>query len=281
MRTDMTLNLDEGFGQCGPPMEFKTSMFPAGERYIQLVVPQEVFSVRINKRLNGSADIMELLMAVDALKRRGVTDIELFIPYFPYSRQDRVCDVGEAFSLKVMCKLLHDLEVHRIITYDVHSNVPEVLLDNLVNYHNHREIVDFLDYLSLANDDITLIAPDLGAVKKVLALRNNYTHRFEKRVVVCRKQREKDGRITMEDIRADLTDRTCLVVDDICDGGATFLVTAEKLKQAGASQLYLFISHGLLSKGYEELAKHYRMIGTSNSIRNGGGDCVKVFNLNY
>lgn len=279
MRTDMTLNLKEGFGQFGPPLSFKASRFPAGERYIKVEVPTGIFSVRINTRINCSGDFMELLMAVDALKRQGVTDIELFIPYFPYSRQDRVCSEGESFSLKVVCKILEDLNVHRIVTYDAHSGMATAFLDNLVSYRNNREVIDFLDYLSLASG-VRLVSPDVGAMKKTLDLHSNYPDRFHEKVLVCRKQRV-FNEVKYHDVDADLTDQTVLVVDDICDGGATFLSLAEKLEKAGARQMYLFVSHGIFSKGQEELIKHYRMIGTSNSIRNGGGDCVRVFKLNY
>ena len=86
---EYTLNLDDGFGQCGDSLEYETSIFPGGEIYIKVQVPSGTKSVRINSRCNNSSDLMRIIMAVDALRRRGVDKIELFLPYFPYSRQDR------------------------------------------------------------------------------------------------------------------------------------------------------------------------------------------------
>jgi ribose-phosphate pyrophosphokinase len=280
MQIQATLNLSPGFGQCGQIVEFEESLFPAGETYIKACVPFGVTSVRINTRLNNSDDIMGLAMAVDALKRRGVNYIELFVPYLPYSRQDRVCALGESFSLKVMSDMLWGMGLSRIVTYDVHSPVASTLLDGLlVNYNNHREVADFVEYISMTGP-IVLVCPDQGATKKTYELLNKYPSLF-KAVLFCHKARSKDGKVSYVEIEQDVRDMTALVVDDICDGGATFVELGKRLQEAKVNQSYLFVSHGLLSKGQEPLLPYYRMIGTTNSIRNGGGEGVKVFNLNY
>lgn len=281
MQIETTLNLSSGFGQCGDSIEFKESLFPAGERYFRVSVPFGVTSVRINTRLNNSDDIMELAMAVDALKRRGVDTIELFIPYLPYSRQDRVCEPGESFSLKVFSDLLWGLGVNRIVTYDVHSPIASTLLDGLlVNYNNHREVGDFIGYLSLTVNPIALVCPDQGAIKKTRDLFSKFPSIF-KTIIYCQKHRDNNGKITIAPIEGDLTGMTALVVDDICDGGATFVSIGERLKEVHIDQSYLFVSHGIFSKGQEPLLPYYRMIGTTNSIRNGDGEGVKLFKLNY
>ncbi len=279
MQIEATLNLHDGFGQCGNALSVITSMFPAGERFIRIEVPYDVYSVRINSRCNSSDDFMQIIMAIDALRREGVTNIELFLPYFPYSRQDRVCQKGEAFSLKAVCQILHNTGISRILTYDLHSDVALCLLDNVANYNNHREVIDFVDYLGVTGP-IALIAPDQGATKKVDALMKAYPDRFYT-VVHCQKTRHESGFIGYAPIHNNIRDMTALVVDDLCDGGATFLSLADELRKCKVRQSYLFVSHGIFSKGHDELITNYRHIGTTNSIRDGGGIGVKVFPLNY
>jgi ribose-phosphate pyrophosphokinase len=281
MQIQATLNLSQGFGQCGQIVDFKESLFPAGECYINVSVPFGIEAVRINTRLNNSDDIMGLAMAVDALKRRGVDYIELFAPYLPYSRQDRVCKPGESFSLKVMCDFLWGLGVNRIVTYDVHSDIAKVFLDGLlVNYNNHREVIDFIEYLSLVGNPLVLVCPDQGATKKTYELLSKFPQLF-KSVLFCHKQRQQDGSIKVAEIVENIRDMTAIVVDDICDGGATFVELGKRLQEAKARQSYLFVSHGIFSNGQEQLLPYYRMIGTTNSIRNGDGEGVKLFKLNY
>ncbi len=258
-----TLNLHKGFALDGIEIDHKTSMFPGGEVYVEVAVPKWCSSVRINSRCNSSEDVMRIIMTTDAIRRSGVKIIDLFIPYLPYSRQDRVCEKGEAFSLKVMCQLLESCRFNKIYTYDNHSDVAEALLDNLYNYNNHSEVNGFMDSHSLR--EVLLIAPDAGAAKKAQALcRNNY--RFIK-VVQCNKQRIA-GKIEVERIMEHIKGRVCVVVDDICDGGRTFIELAEKLKESYAGDLYLFVSHGIFSAGFDQLKKHYKSIGSTNSIEN-------------
>jgi ribose-phosphate pyrophosphokinase len=278
---DATLNLAKDFGQYGDSLEHKVSTFPAGEKYINITVPFGVSSVRINTRARSSNDIMTLLLACDSLKRQGVSQIEVFMPYLPYSRQDRVCHKGDSFSLSVMCNLLRALNI-RLVTYDLHSNVAEVLLDgsDVIHYNNHREVFDFYDYLGLANEKVALIVPDAGARNKAELLYAKCNRRFDT-IVYLNKKRSGAG-LLVDEITDNIQGMVAFVVDDICDGGATFLAIGERLKQAMVSNSYLFVSHGVFSKGVLDLIKFYKKIGTTNSVTDFNflyG--VKNFNLDY
>jgi ribose-phosphate pyrophosphokinase len=280
MQIEMTLNLSEGFGQCGEPVEFKTSTFPAGEVYIKVTVPIGTRSVRINSRCRGSLDLMMIMMAVDALQRQGVRYIELFLPYFPYSRQDRVCENGESFSLKVVAFMLASSGINRIITYDAHSNVALTMLDSkLRDYDNHREVLDFVDFIQPKGKKLALICPDAGAVKKTEKLYN--TGMFDT-VVYCSKRRV-NGTVIISDIHNNLSGMTAIVVDDICDGGRTFIELGKKLRERNVDQMHLFVSHGIFSNGVDELKKMYKCIGTTNSMNTIGMTVygVKAFQLDY
>ncbi len=280
---EYTLNLHDGFGQCGDSLQYETSIFPGGEIWIKVNVPMCVDSVRINSRCNNSNDLMRIIMAVDALRNRSVTKIELFIPYFPYSRQDRVCAPGEAFSVKTICGMLKQLNLYNIITYDIHSNVPGILLDNLINYNNHREVIDFVDYLKIPENNFVLICPDAGAIKKSQSLLTVYSNTF-KSIVYCQKERV-NSNVVISMGNNYIEGMTAFVVDDICDGGATFEAIGRELQQAKVKESYLFVSHGIFSKSTYELVKYYKKIGTSNSIHEDDFieelPGVKSFKLDY
>lgn len=276
-----TLHLSEGFGQCGVTIPFETSKFPAGEVYIKVDVPLGTQSVRINSRCGSSDELMQILMAADALGRNGVKHVELFLPYFPYSRQDRACNKGEAFSLKVACLMLIQA-VDKIITYDVHSNVTLSLLDRRIkNYNNNREVLEFLDYCNPnGNENLALICPDAGSAKRLKKLYDD-TGIF-KTIVYCTKNRV-GGMVIINPIENNIMGMTAIVIDDICDGGATFVELGARLLERHVKKSHLFVSHGIFSKGIDALRMAYRCIGTTNSMAHAGimplG--VKTFNLDY
>lgn len=271
------LNLCRGFSQEGNEISNTTSIFPGGEVYANVKVPDWVTSVRINTRFEGSDDIMRVALMVDSLRRQGVAYIDLFIPYLPYSRQDRVCEKGDSFSLKVMCQLLSSCAFNRIFTYDAHSNVAEVLLDNLWNYNNHREVSEFMNLHVLNN--VVLIVPDLGAAKKARVLFEDNDRITS--IVQCNKTRVNNC-ITIDKIKDKIYGKTVLVVDDICDGGGTFIELGKKLEQAKVHNAFLFVSHGIFSAGFDMLKDYYHAIGTTNSIKESRDpkDC-RVFPIIY
>ena len=208
---------------------------------------------------------MELLLTFDALKRLPNQNyINLFIPYLPYARQDRIMVNGEPLSIKVMANLLNSLECGRIFVYDVHSSVSTALINNCVNIDNHSLVGVAVN----KECDCLLVSPDAGASKKMYDVakfidRNEFVH--------CEKVRDvATGKITgievgMSDVY--LKGRTCVIVDDICDGGATFTALATELKKRGAKRVVLVVSHGIFSKGIEILrANNIDHVYTTDSI---------------
>ena len=283
---EATLNLHDGFGQCGEKIPFEINLFPAGECYINISVPFGIHSARINTRCRNSDDIMNLAFAVDSLHRQRVKEIELFIPYFPYSRQDRACHSGDSFSLKVICSLMESLNFRQILTYDIHSNVPGVLLDGkgFKSYDNHREVFDFIDYLGIKKTGLALICPDSGARKKTEALCGQRD--IFDTVIYFNKARDKrfTSGVAVEAIENRIAGMTAIVVDDICDGGATFIELGKRLQEAKVKESYLFVSHGIFSEGFNDLKKFYKKVGTSNSMYRSYSDAenyCKIFNLDY
>ena len=222
--------------------------------------------VRLNTRLNSSDDIMNLILSVDALRRMGIKRIEVFIPYVPYARQDRVMVPGESLSIKVFADLLNNLQLDKVIVFDPHSDVTPALVNNCVIIPNYEMVSYFLAELQL--NDFVLVSPDLGAYKKVDKLAQQIGYKGEIATGIKVRNLE-TGEILRSDVNtSDLGNKPCLVVDDICDGGRTFIELAAALKAKGAGDLYFIASHGVFSHNAIERLQEagYKNVCSSNSI---------------
>lgn len=241
--------------------------FAGGECHVKFVATfSENDKVRINTRLNSSDDMMNLCLAVDALRNMSVTYIEVFIPYIPYARQDRVMVPGEPLSIKVFANILNSLNLNKVIVFDAHSDVSVALINNCQNIANYDMANDFLRKVKLT--DYVLVSPDLGAYKKVdkLAQKINYKSNIATGIKV---RDLATGQIIKSDVNTDnLNGKACIVVDDICDGGRTFIELATALKAKNAGDLYFIASHGIFSHNALDRLKEagYKNVGSSNSI---------------
>jgi ribose-phosphate pyrophosphokinase len=259
----------------------KISKFAGGECHVKLLQEYtEQDAVRINTRLNSSDDLMVLMLTVDALRRMQVKRIEAFIPYVPYARQDRVMVPGEPLSIKVFASVINGLGLDKVIVFDAHSDVAPALLDNCKNVPNYEMAAYFLKELKLT--DYILVSPDLGAYKKVdkLAAQVGYKNNIAAGIKV---RDLATGQIIKSDVIADdLSGKSCIVVDDICDGGRTFMEIAKSLKEKGAGKLYLIVSHGIFSHNALERLQEagYENVCSSDSVAGREeNEFYKQFNL--
>lgn len=256
-----TLNLSEE----NTAVELKK--FQGGECHLRL---KEEFKagdrVRINTRLNSSDDVMNLCLAVDALRHRFVEYIEAFIPYIPYARQDRVMVPGEPLSAKVFAGIINTLNLNKVIVFDAHSDVSVALINNCVNIANHDMVSHFVKQFGLK--DYVLVSPDLGAYKKIdkLAAKLNYKGQIATGIKV---RDLVTGQIIKSDVICEsISGKACLIVDDICDGGRTFMELAKALKEKNAGDLYFIASHGIFSHNAMENLKTegFKNVGSSDSV---------------
>jgi len=231
--------------------------------------------VTITSQLKTFNDFGLLLLSIDALKRMDVETINIFIPYFPAARQDRVMIPGEPLSVKVYADILNHTNVNQVTVYDAHSEVTPAVLNNCKVIPNHKFIEEVLEQVG---HDTLLISPDGGALKKIYKVSEFLGG---KDVVECSKSRDvKTGELKGFKVYADdLQGKDCLIVDDICDGGGTFMGLAEELKNKNAGKLYLAVSHGIFSKGFDHLAKHFTKIFTTDSFQNIENDSVVQIKL--
>lgn len=224
-----------------PPAEncgYNQFCFGAGENHIRLT-SMPASNVTLLFRYQGDASVIQLLLLTDALKRAGAANIDLLMPYFPGARQDRVCNPGEPLSVKVYASLINAQQFSSVTVFDPHSDVTAALLNKARVVKNHAFVRDIVNSLG---HDITLISPDAGANKKIFELAA-----FLGGVPVVRADKirdVRDGKIIASEVFADsLQGATCVIIDDICAGGRTFIELAKKLKEKGAEKIVLLVSH--------------------------------------
>ena len=211
---------------------------------------------------------------MDALQRMDVKLKNLIIPYFPAARQDRVMIIGEPLSVKVYAEIINTFNFKKVIVFDAHSEVTPAVLNNCEVVPNHTFIQKVIQEIG---NDVLLISPDGGALKKIYKAAE-FLGGID--VVECSKSRDvKTGKLKEFKVYDDnLQGKDCLIVDDICDGGGTFIGLAEELKKKNAGKLYLAVSHGIFSKGFEEL-KCFERIFTTDSFREIENEFVEQIKL--
>lgn len=264
-----SLNLDGMFQPTAfPEIEFKMLKFSGGESHIKLnnnIEYSAIEKVVITTRISNGDQVMQLLIAVDALKRKGIKRFDLVMPYIPYARQDRQCDEGESFTLKVFTGIINSIGFEKVYVFDAHSDVSAGLIDNCVNIDNSQYVSDISKIIDGKNT--YLVSPDSGANKKINKLYEKINSSYLG-VIKCDKVRNvSTGELSGFEVFADdICGFDCLIVDDICDGGRTFTGIAKELKRKNAGNVYLFVSHGIFSYGFSELSDHFDRIFTTNSF---------------
>lgn len=250
----------------------KNFNFSGGECQISLGDMTVGNAVSVKAYLFSSDDIMQLLLTVDSLRRIDPDIlIDLTIPYVPYARQDRVCNDGEALSIHVMTSLINNLNCHSVTILDPHSDVTPALI-NRVRIIHQADLVSQSKHIQdlLKSKPITVIAPDAGAEKKTRTLAKAlHDTGIEVDVAFASKERDvKTGNILKTIIPDNVTGKSFLIVDDICDGGLTFTNLAKELKSHGAQDIYLYVTHGIFSKGIQPLKQHLTHVYCHHSFSN-------------
>ena len=253
--------------------------FPDGTLLMKLPFSPKP-SNEIRWHYENDAELFKLICLVKAMREmyKGVY-IDLFMPYLPNARQDRVKNPEDVFTLKYFCEIINSLEFDTVFVTDVHSNVGLALLDRVREIkpwgqiHNALTKITFMetgDVMHEAREEcyknLLLFYPDEGAMKR-------YSGEMDMPYIFGVKDRDwKTGQIKRLNLAGDVSmieGRNILIIDDICSKGGTFYYAAKELKEAGAANIYLYVTHcentiyeGELLKE-DSLIKH---IFTTNSL---------------
>lgn len=217
----------------------------------------QFYSIAIDPSTPGDLVIWEIMLAVDALEMFSNKETKryLCLPYLPHARADRRFEIGNAFPLRILTNLLSNLRFDEIFLHDAHSSYFANNAASSVTITETRQWECFLNSnISVSSGDI-LVAPDKGARGKIVELQQHLDNKMICTFVVeASKKRDKEtGRImetTLSD-NCDVKGKRCIIVDDLLDAGGTFIPLAEKLKEAGALQVDLYITHGIFAKGLD------------------------------
>lgn len=277
-------------------IDYNKFKFSGGENHIAIKDVNKVKGINemvITSSIKSSDDLMYTLMATDAIKHiNNDIKIKLFCPYTPYARQDRLMKLGEPLSMKVFADIINQQGYRQVTIFDPHSDVSTALIDRVQALNNYN-FVEFAfrkitglagDQIYYATSDICLVSPDLGAYKKIVKLADKLDFVDKKNIITNIKIRDTDnGKIIKSELIGNVKNKICFIVDDIIDGGATFLQLAKDLKEGGALSVHLIVSHGIFSKGYDKLFDDIDSIYTTDSFYDvdnvGKHDQVHTLNL--
>lgn len=250
----------------------KTEHYIRGTNRRYLIIPQ-IVPVQIKTRLNTFTDLELIICATKSLKNLGVKEIHLYTPYFMGARSDRQFESGSNNYLKdVICPIINSLEFDSVTVLDPHSDVLEACLNGFKKESNINLVyftMNQLRPLGIA-DDYILVSPDAGASKKIYKIAEQIGYKGD--IITCSKDRDNDGKLTKTIVPVKDTGPLCkkdyIIIDDICDGGATFINIAKELKKLyNCNKIYLIVTHGIFSKGFEELSKYFDGIYCTNSYK--------------
>lgn len=231
--------------------ECKPTIFP--DKTSQVWHIPEIFiriggNVRISWYFEQESEFMWLVQLVGLLQSHDMQP-ELYVPYLPYGRQDKDIDNNSTFAGYSFCRLINRLELKDIITEDAHS---ERFLGYI--HWDRSKVANAVTQVVLDKEIDSLLYPDKGALDKYVKVMENLHIPYS---ALHKSRCQETGILKIdpipEDVKYHYVDKKILIVDDICDGGATFIEAAKLLYDAGASEVHLYVSHGLFSKGQQIL----------------------------
>lgn len=249
----------------GSQLDIDFGTFAAGERSVRIkgFVWPSPFNVDLKDKMPEGKDlvvyanvdssdaIMDLLLFTDAFNRLGrgtgyAVKKVCHLPYIPYARQDRVMVPGEPLAAELFGRILQLCAFDRIIVDDPHSDVSPSHIKNVSIFEQYELALDILGPGFF--DDAVIVAPDAGAIKKVTKLAKKVNHRH---IGVGTKHRNLlTNEITDTTYSGpDVKGKRVIMVDDICDGGRTFIELGKVLRDQGASEVILYTTHGIYSYG--------------------------------
>tara|TARA_B100000900_G_scaffold140853_1_gene119331 strand:- start:436 stop:1368 length:933 start_codon:yes stop_codon:yes gene_type:complete len=219
--------------------------FADGEIYIEINENIRGNSIFIIQSVSSPANdnLMELLLCIDALKRSSAKNITAVIPYFGYARQDRKVVPRTSISAKLVSNLITKAGADRIVTVDLHAGQIQGFFDIPVDNLFTTPIFARHAKKKIKSKKIVCVAPDVGGTERARALGKI----LNAELAIVDKRRPKPGQSQVMNIIGDVKDKTCIIVDDIIDSGGTIINAAAALKKRGANEVYVYITHGVLS----------------------------------
>lgn len=238
-------------------VEIDHGVFPDGAVWLKVTGELPAFAQLMRIRVAAMRDMndfMLLAQLVDAV--RHVTDVavsHLQLAWLPWARQDRHMVAGDSFALKVFANQLNTLNFDKIFILDPHSDAAAAAINNCVAIPQETCLLQSETLRrAIVQGELMLVAPDAGALKKI---HNVAKATGAKNYAILTKERDvASGNLTgFALVAGEVAGKDLLIVDDLCDAGGTFIGSAQVLREAGARSVSLYVTHGIFSKGVENL----------------------------
>jgi ribose-phosphate pyrophosphokinase len=210
-------------------------------------------------------NLMELLVALDALKRGSANRITAVVPYYGYARQDRKSGPRTPISAKLVANLITIAGAHRVVTLDLHAGQIQGFFDIPTDNLFAAPVFQADIREQYGDKSLVIVSPDVGGVVRARALAKS----LDADLAIIDKRRERAGVSEVMNIIGDVNNRHCILVDDIVDSGGTLCNAAEALMTAGGLSVAAYISHGVLSGGAVTRVKNspLKELVTTDSIQ--------------
>ncbi|MBQ4494005.1 MAG: ribose-phosphate pyrophosphokinase, partial [Elusimicrobiaceae bacterium] len=188
-------------------------------------------------------NLMELLIAIDAMRRASAGRITAVVPYYGYARADRKSNPRVPITAKLVSNLITQAGADRVMAMDLHAGQIQGFFDIPVDHLRARSV--FLEYfLKNKPENLVVVSPDVGGVERA----RKFAARMDAGLVIIDKRRPKANEAVVYNVIGDVKDKTVIIVDDIVDTAGTLTVVASKIKEAGAKKIYAVCTHGVLSR---------------------------------
>ena len=203
---------------------------------------EDVFLIQ-STSFPANDNLMELLVAIDALKRGSAARITAVIPYFGYARQDRKTGPRTPISAKLVANLITTAGANRVLTMDLHAGQIQgffdIPLDNL--YAAPLFINDIKE--KKRDENLVLVSPDVGGVLRARA----FAKKLNADLAIIDKRRDSPGVSNAMNVIGSVENKKCIIVDDLVDSGGTICNAAKALLDKGATSVFGYCSHGVYS----------------------------------
>ena len=228
----------------------KLEKFANGEiyaRYLESIRGKEIFLVQSVCSGNGfdvNDALMELLIMIDAAKRASARHISAVIPHYGYARQDRKAAPREPITAKLVADLLTAAGADNIIALDLHQDAIQGFLDIPVNHMTAMPIfVDYFKNKGWSNEELCVVSPDVGRAKAA----KKFSSWLDCDIAIMHKDRPKHNQAEITALIGDVTDKICILNDDMIDTAGSLCAAADTLQARGARAVYACATHGILS----------------------------------
>ena len=236
----------------------KLEKFANGEiyaRYQESVRGADVFIVQsVCSSPNGfdvNDNLMELLIMIDAAKRASAHSVSAVITHYGNARQDRKAAPREPITAKLVADLLTAAGADNIIAIDLHQDAIQGFFDKPVNHMTAMPIfVDYFEQKGFKSEELCVVSPDVGRAKAA----KKFSTLLDCDIAIMHKDRPKHNQAEITALIGDVTDKICILNDDMIDTGGSLVAAAATLKAKGAAEVYACATHGLFSgPAYERL----------------------------